>query len=122
MNEIIYFIMENHTYNGEHVYCYAFEGKGFDNGLRTFDYLYLPKTASSDLKESAEIVRDMNEDIKDISALRLFEIMTSARDAYWGEDVSSIRFNNWDIAEVLSYNYPEWADEFKQLAEESEVA
>ena len=122
MNNIIYFIMKNHTYNGEHVYCYAFEGRGFDNGLKTFDYLYLPKTASSDLKESAKIVRSMNEDIEDISALRLFEIMTSARDAYWGEDVSSIRFNNWDIAEVLSYNYPEWADEFKQLAEESEVA
>ena len=120
MNDIMYFIMENHTYNGEYVYCTAFEGRGFDNGLRTFDYLYLPKTASSDLKESAEIVRSMNEDIEDISAQRLFEIMTSARDAYCGSD--KFRFNNWDIAEVLSYNYPEWADEFKQLAEESEVA
>ena len=120
MNDIIYFIMENHTYNGEYVYCTAFERRGFDNGLRTFDYLYLPKTASSDLKESAEIVRDMNEDIEDISAQRLFEIMTSARNSTLGSD--SFRFNDREVAEVLSYNYPEWADEFKQLAEESEVA
>ena len=120
MSSIIYFIMENHTYNGEHVYCTAFEGRGFDSGLRTFDYLYLPKTASSDLKESAEIVRSMNEDIEDISAKRLFEIMTSARDACFGSD--KFRFNDSEVAEVLSYNYPEWADEFKQLAKESEVA
>jgi len=120
MNNIIYFIMENHTYNGEYVYCTAFQNAGFSNGLSTFDYCYLPKTASSDLKESAEIVRSMNEDIEDISAQRLFEIMTSARDAYWGTD--NFRFNDSEVAEVLSYNYPEWADEFKQLAEESEVA
>jgi hypothetical protein len=120
MNDIMYFIMENHTYNGEYVYCTASWARGFSNGLSTFDYCYLPKTASSDLKESAEIVRSMNEDIKDISAKRLFEIMTSARDAYCGSD--SFRFNDNQVAEVLSYNYPEWADEFKQLAEESEVA
>ena len=120
MSSIIYFIMENHTYNGEYVYCTAFEGRGFSNGLSTFDYCYLPKTASSDLKESAEIVRSLNEDIIGISAKRLFEIMTSARAAHWGAD--SFRFDDNQVAEVLSYNYPEWADEFKQLAEESEVA
>ncbi len=54
MSSIIYFIMEKHTYNGEHVYCTAWEGRGFNNGLRTFDYLYLPKTASSDLERSAD--------------------------------------------------------------------
>ena len=120
MNEIIYFIMKNHTYNGEYVYCTAFEGRGLSDGLKTFDYLHLPKTASSDFKESAKIVRSMNEDIEDISAKRLFEIMTSARDAHWG--AWSYRFDDNQLAEVLSYNYPEWADEFKQLAEESEVA
>ena len=120
MSNIIYFIIDGHTYKGEHVYCTAWEGGGFNNGLRTFDYLYLPKTASSDLERSAEIVRSMNEDIEDISAQRLFEIMTSARDATWGSN--KFRFNDREVAEVLSYNYPEWANEFKQLAEESEVA
>ena len=120
MNNIIYFIMENHTYKGEHVYCTAFERRGLSDGLKTFDYLYLPKTASSDLERSAEIVRSMNEDIEDISAQRLFEIMTSARNSTLGSD--SFRFNDREVAEVLSYNYPEWAEEFKQLAEESEVA
>ena len=47
--------------------------------------------------------------------------MTSARDTHWGI-ADSFRFDDWQVAEVLSYNYPEWADEFKQLAEESEVA
>ena len=120
MSSIMYFIMENHTYNGEYVYCTAFQNRGLSDGLKTFDYLYLPKTASSDLERSAEIVRSMNEDIEDISAQRLFEIMTSARYSTWGSD--SFRFNDREVAEVLSYNYPEWADEFKQLAEESEVA
>jgi len=120
MNNIIYFIMENHTYNGEYVYCTASWARGFSNGLSTFDYCYLPKTASSDLKRSAEIVRSLNEDLEDISAKRLFEIMTSARDAAW--NTNNLAFGDYDIAEVLSYNYPEWADEFKQLAEESEVA
>ena len=120
MSSIIYFIMKNHTYKGSYVYCRAFEGRGFNSGLSTFDYLYLPKTAESNLKDSAEIVRSLNEDIEDISAKRLFEIMTSARDAHWGAD--KFRFNDSEVAEVLSYNYPEWADKFKQLAEESEVA
>jgi len=120
MNNIIYFIMKNHTYKGSYVYCRAFEGRGFSSGLSTFDYLYLPKTAESNLKGSAEIVRSLNEDIENISAKRLFEIMTSARDAHWGSD--KFRFNDSEVAEVLSYNYPEWADEFKQLAKESEVA
>ena len=120
MNDIIYFIIDGHTYKGEHVYCMAFEGRGLSDGLKTFDLLYLPKTASSDLKRSAEIVRSLNEDLEDISAKRLFEIMTSARDAHWGAE--SFRFDDNQVAEVLSYNYPEWADEFKQLAEESEVA
>ena len=120
MNNIIYFIIDGHTYKGEHVYCTAFEGRGLSDGLKTFDLLYLPKTASSDLKRSAEIVRSLNEDLEDISAKRLFEIMTSARDAHWGAE--SFRFDDNQLAEVLSYNYPEWADEFKQLAEESEVA
>ena len=120
MSSIMYFIMKNHTYKGRYVYCTAFEGRGFGSGLSTFDYLYLPKTAGSNLKESAEIVRYMNEDIENISAKRLFEIMTSARNAHWGAD--KFRFNDNQLAEVLSYNYPEWADEFKQLAEESEVA
>ena len=119
MNDIIYFIMKNHTYKGRYVYCSAFEGRGFSSGLSTFDYLYLPKTASSNLKESAEIVRSLNEDIIGISAKRLFEIMTSARNAHW--DGERFRFDDGQLAEVLSYNYPEWADEFKQLAEESEV-
>ena len=121
MSSIIYFIMKNHTYKGSYVYCRAFEGRGFSSGLSTFDYLYLPKTAESNLKDSAEIVRSLNEDIENISAKRLFEIMTSARDAHWGI-ADSFRFDDWQVAEVLSYNYPEWADEFKQLAEESEVA
>ena len=120
MNDIIYFIIDGHTYKGEHVYCTAFEGRGLSDGLKTFDLLYLPKTASSDLKRSAEIVRSLNEDLEDISAKRLFEIMTSARDAAW--NTNNLAFGDYDIAEVLSYNYPEWADEFKQLAEESEVA
>lgn len=120
MSSIMYFIMKNHTWKGRYVYCTAFQRRGFSSGLSTFDYLYLPKTASSNLKESAEIVRSLNEDIIGISAKRLFEIMTSARDAHWGLD--SFRFNDSQVAEVLSYNYPEWADEFKQLAEESEVA
>ena len=46
--------------------------------------------------------------------------MTSARDAKWGDE--EFRFNDNEIAHVLSYNYPEWADEFKRLAEKSEVA
>ncbi len=120
MNEIIYFIMKNHTYKGRYVYCRAFEGRGFGSGLSTFDYLYLPKTASSNLKDSAEIVRSVNEDMENISAKRLFKIMTSARDAHWGI-ADSFRFDDYQVAEVLSYNYPEWADEFKQLAEESGV-
>lgn len=120
MDEIIYFIMKNHTYNGRHVYCTAYECRGFGNGLNTFDYLFQPKTASSDLVKSAEIVRDLNKYVEDISAQRLFEIMTSARDAKWGDE--EFRFNDNEIAHVLSYNYPEWADEFKRLAEKSEVA
>ena len=119
MNEIIYFIMKNHTYKGRYVYCSAFEGRGFGSGLSTFDYLFTPKTASSNLKDSAEIVRSLNEDIENISAKRLFEIMTSARNAHW--DGERFRFNDGQVAEVLSYNYPEWADEFKQLVEQSKV-
>ncbi len=112
--------MKNHTYNGRHVYCIADEDRGFYNGLNTFDYLFQPKTASSDLVRSAEIVRDLNEYVEDISAQRLFEIMTSARDSRWGNE--EFRFADYQIANVLSYNYPEWADEFKRLAEKSEVA
>ena len=84
------------------------------------DNLDLDQRVLDDLKRSAEIVRSLNEDLEDISAKRLFEIMTSARDAAW--NTNNLAFGDYDIAEVLSYNYPEWADEFKQLAEESEVA
>ena len=121
----LYFIMENHTYNGDYVYCFARERGGFNNGLNTFDYCYLPKTAGSDLEVACEIVRGINERYFDAEGVKLtpkkvFKIMTTARNARWGND--DPRFADFQIADVLSYNYPEWADEFKRLAEKSEVA
>ena len=123
--KMLYFIMENHTYNGDYIYCIADEDRGFNNGLNTFDYCYLPKTAGSDLEVACEIVREINERYFDAEGVKLtprkaFRIMRNARDIKWGNE--EFRFADYQIADVLSYNYPEWADEFKRLAEKLEVA